>query len=79
MRRKGRRNLVGGEPIHASNDGRSIEKAFGKGSKPNSRCFKGDGKHFAREFLKREKINAIDVGDGDEDTTDMNHMCVLSG
>jgi hypothetical protein len=73
MRRKGRRNLVGGEPIHASNDGRSIEKAFGKGSKQNS------GKHFAREFLKREKINAIDVGDGDEDTTDVNHMRVLSG
>ena len=55
--------------------------AQGKGTKPNFTCFICDGPHFARECPKREKLNAIWVGDSDEDegvVTHVNPMRVIN-
>jgi len=55
--------------------------AQGKGTKPNFTCFICDGPHFARECPKREKLNAIWVGDSDEDegvVTHVNRMRVIN-
>jgi len=48
--------------------------AQGKGTKPNFTCFICDGPHFARECPKREKLNAIRVGDSDEDEGVVTHV-----
>jgi hypothetical protein len=48
--------------------------AQGKGTKPNFTCFICDGPHFARECPKREKLNAIRVGDSDEDEGVVMHV-----
>jgi hypothetical protein len=55
--------------------------AQGKSTKPNFTCFICDGLHFAREFPKREKLNAIRAGDSEEDegvVTHVNPMCVIN-
>ena len=48
--------------------------AQGKSTKPNFTCFICDGQHFARECPKREKLNAIRVGDSDEDEGVVMHV-----
>ena len=77
MKRKKR--FGGEEPRQAAGVGRSDVKAKGKGTNSNLRCFICEGNHFARECPKREKLNAIVVEDGDEDTTYANPMRVLNG
>jgi hypothetical protein len=53
----------------------------GKGTKPNYAYFICDDPHFEREYPKRENLNAIRVGDNNEDegvVTHVNHIRVLN-
>jgi hypothetical protein len=77
MKRKKR--FGGGEPRQAASVGRSNVKAKEKGMNMNVSCFICEGNHFARECPKREKLNAIVVEDGAEDTVYVNPIRVLSG
>ena len=66
----------------AAEKGKSkFTSAPGNGTKPNLTCFICDGPHFAREFPKREKLNAIRAGNNDEEegvVTRVNPMRVLN-
>ena len=59
----------------ATDKGKSkFTSAQGKGTKPNFTCFICDGPHFARECPKKEKLNAIQAGDSDEDEGVVTHI-----
>lgn len=70
---------IGGEPKHSTNDRRSDGKAIDKRLKPSFDCFICNENHFTKDWPKREKLNAIVVGVGDEDITYVNPVCVFSG
>lgn len=68
-----------GERKCTADDERSDGKAIGKGSKPKFHYFICDGNHFAKDYLKRENLNAIIVGDGDDGIAYVNLVHVFNG
>nr|TKS05767.1 hypothetical protein D5086_0000129830 [Populus alba] len=76
---KKKKRFIGEEPRQVAGMVRSDVKAKGKGMNSNLRYFICDGNHFARECPKWEKLNAIGMEDGAEDTTYVNPIRVLSG
>ncbi|KAG5223998.1 hypothetical protein IMY05_019G0023800 [Salix suchowensis] len=78
---KKKKNFGGGTSKAVAADKGKAKFAQGKGTKPNFTCFICDGPHFARECPMREKLNAIRVGDSEEDegvVTHVNPMRVIN-
>jgi hypothetical protein len=72
---KKRKKFGVGASKATTNKGKSkLMGAQGKGTKPNFVCFICDGLYFARECTKKEKLNAIQVGDNDENEGVVMHV-----